>query len=142
MSLKVEKEDETSKIHLFRDAYRRGVGLSNEATFSATVIVLQAMTETDIAPLSVSFKHNAPKELKSYNDSFNCPILFDQNHNFLAYKTIDLEMRTAKADVSINKLLLERIEEETKGIEISPIRIALDVEIRFEQVCGIKKYLN
>lgn len=125
---KVEKEQEISKIHLLRDGYRRGVELSNEATFSATVVVLQAMTETDIAPVSVSFKHGPPKAMKSYNDAFRCPILFNQPHNYMAYTTIDLETRTAKADASINKFLLERVAEETNGIEVSPNRIAHELE--------------
>lgn len=124
---KVEKEGEISKIHLFRDAYRRGVELSNEATFSATIVVLKAITKTDIAPLSISFKHSAPKDLKSYHSGFNCPVLFNQAHNFIAYKTADLETRTAKADISINKFLVERVEEETRGIEISSIKIVTDV---------------
>ncbi len=125
---KVEKEGDISKIYLYRNAHRRGVELSNEATFSATIIVLRAMTETDIAPISISFKHGAPQNLKSYQDGFKCPILFNQANNFMAYKTIDLETPTAKADVSINKFLVERVEEETKGIEISSIKIAADVE--------------
>ena len=125
---KVEREGEISKVHLFRDAYRRGVGLSNEATFSATVVVLQAMTETDMAPIGVSFQHDAPSDLKNYHEAFKCPILFDQAHNYIAYKTADLETRTAKADISINKFLLERVEEEKRGIEASAFKIAADVE--------------
>jgi AraC-like DNA-binding protein len=126
---KVEKEGEISKVYLFREAYRRGVELSNEATFSATVIVLQAMTETDMAPLSISFKHGPPKDLKNYHEAFQCPILFNQAHNFMVYRTTDLETRTAKADISINKFLVERVEEETKGMEISSIKIVADVEV-------------
>lgn len=125
---KVEKEGEISKVHLFRDAYRRGVALSNEATFSATVVVLKAMTGTDMAPVSLSLKHGAPKDMKSYHEAFKCPILFNQPHNFIAYKTTDLETRTAKADISINEFLVERVEEETKGIEASPIKIVADVK--------------
>ena len=125
---KIEKEGEIAKVHLFRDAYRRGVALSNEATFSATVIVLKAITETDIAPLSISFKHGAPQDLKSYRAAFGCPVLFNQTHNALVYRTTDLETRTAKADISINKFLVERVEEETKGITIGSNKIAADVE--------------
>ena len=125
---KVEKVGEVSKVHLFRDAYRRGVGLSNEATFSATVVVLQAMTETDMAPIGVSFQHDAPSGLESHREAFKCPVLFGQAHNFIAYKTADLETRTAKADVSIHKFLLERVEEEKRGIEASAFKIAADVE--------------
>jgi AraC-like DNA-binding protein len=49
-----------------------------------------------------------------------------QLHDLQDY--VDLETRTAKADTSINKFLLERVEEETKGIEISAIKVAADVE--------------
>lgn len=141
---KVEKEGEIAKIHLFRDAYRRGVELSNEATFSATVVVLQAITNTQIAPLSISFKHAPPTDLTSYHDSFRCPVLFNQSHNFMAYKRTDLETRTAKADRSINTFLLERVEEETKGIEISSNKIASDVErlIRDALPSGIPSILK
>ena len=45
---KVEKEGAFSKIYLFRSPYRRGVALSNEATFSASVVVLKAMTELEV----------------------------------------------------------------------------------------------
>ena len=125
---KIEKGDETSKVLLLRDAHRRGVELSNEATFSASVVVLRAITETDISPLSISFKHNPPEDLKNYTEAFKCPILFNQPQNFMVYKTADLEIRTAKADKSINNFLIERVEEETKGIEISSLKIASDVE--------------
>jgi AraC-like DNA-binding protein len=124
---KVEKEGEISKVYLFRDAHRRGVELSNEATFSATVVVLQAMTEKDVAPTTVAFKHRAPADLKDYLAAFRCPVLFNQPHNYMAYQTSDLETRTAKADISINKFLLERVEEETKGIETSASQIVSDV---------------
>ena len=54
-------------------------------------------------------------------------LYFNQSQNYIAYKTVDLEMRTAKADASINKFLVERVEEETKGINVSPNKIIADV---------------
>ena len=68
------------------------------------------------------------EDLKSYHDAFMCPVLFNQAHYIIAYKTTDLETRTAKADISINKFLVERVEEETRGIEVSSNKIASDVE--------------
>lgn len=126
---KVEKQEDISKIYLYRDAHRRGVELSNEATFSATTVVLRAITDTDISPVSVSFKHKAPTNLESYHTAFACELLFNQPHNCISYKTDELELRTAKADESINRFLLERVDEETQGIEISANRIASDVEV-------------
>lgn len=125
---KVEKEGDLSHIYLYRDAYRRGLELSNEATISAIVVVLQAMTETDITPVGVSFKHKPPSNMQSYHQAFQCPILFNQSNNSITYKTSDLNTRTAKADESINRFLLERVEEERKGIEINAFKIASDVE--------------
>ncbi|MEO1653182.1 MAG: AraC family transcriptional regulator ligand-binding domain-containing protein [Bacteroidota bacterium] len=125
--IKVEREGEIAKIILHRDAYRRGLELSNESTLSATVVVLKAMAGTDIGPREVSFQHAPPSDLKDYEAAFQCPILFHQEQNYIAYQSADLDMRTAKADASINAYLLERVDEETKGIEISALKIADDV---------------
>lgn len=124
---KVEPQADTSDILLFREAHRRGVELSNEATFSASVVVLRAMTERPISPLKVAFQHAAPADLRSYTEAFQCPVFFNQPQNALTYRTADLEMPTAKADASINSFLVQRVEETTAGIEISPGRIATDV---------------
>jgi AraC-like DNA-binding protein len=125
---KVEQNEEISRVYLNREAYRRGIELSNQATFSAVVVVLQAMTESDIAPVEVSFKHAQPQKIDDFIAAFKCPILFNQSMYYIAYKSVDLERRTVKADESINRFLLERVEEETKGIELSANKIVFDVE--------------
>jgi len=125
---KVEKGPEISKVYLYRDAHRRGLELSNEATFSATVVVLQAMSEKAIFPVSVSFKHNPPRKLDDYHKAFQCPILFNQSRNVISYTTKDLNLRTAKADISINKFLVERVEEETNGIKINSNKLITDIQ--------------
>ncbi len=129
---KIEEREDISYIHLNREAYRRGVALSNEATLSATVVVLKSMTETDIAPVRVSFKHAPPITMKSYQEAFQCPVLFDQPKNFIAYSTRDIDMKTAKADISINNFLVERVEEEMKGIVFSAHKIVTDVRTLIE----------
>lgn len=110
---KLEKGLDESRVYLQRSAHRRGVELSNEATFSATVVVLRAITESDISPIAVAFQHDPPSQLESYHEAFKCELSFRQSHNFITYHTSDLEMRTAKADTSINQFLVERVEEET-----------------------------
>lgn len=124
----VDKGDQRSRVLLHRDHYRPGVALSNEATLSAAVVVLQAMTETRISPVEVGFRHQPPADLTSHQEAFRCPVLFGQTDNYLTYQTKDLETRTAKADLAINHFLLERVKEETEGIEISANRVVLDVE--------------
>lgn len=125
---KVERKGFASVIHLNREPHRRGLELSNEATLSATVVVLRAMTETDITPIQVAFKHSPPADISDYTLAFQCPVLFNQPGYAITYQTNDLETRTAKADASINRFLLERVEEETHGLVISANRVAVDVE--------------
>ena len=86
------------------------------------------MTETNISPVSISFKHAPPSDMKSHLLAFNCPIQFKRSQNFIAYRTVDIDISTAKADASINKFLVERVEEETKGMEVSPNKIVADVK--------------
>ncbi|SFR51530.1 AraC-type DNA-binding protein [Robiginitalea myxolifaciens] len=127
-AFKVQKLGTSSVIHLLREPHRRGLELSNEATLSATVVVLQAMTETKISPIEVTFKHDPPCDLSSYTTAFGCPVLFNQPAYSITYHTSDLETRTAKADASINRFLVERVEEERLGLVVSANKVALDVE--------------
>ncbi len=124
----VVEKGEDAYIYLNREPHRRGLELSNEATLSATVVVLQAMTESKIIPTQVKFKHAAPADLSSYEQAFQCEILFEQDHYSIRYKTADLHMRTAKADREINNFLIERVKEETQGIALGGDRLADDVE--------------
>lgn len=126
---KVSEREELSDIFLLREPHRRGLALSNEATLSATVVVLRAMTESDISPVSVSFKHQAPANTRHHLDAFKCPVHFDQDHYMLTYRREDLDRRTAKADKSINNFLLARVEEETKGISVRSSQVVQDVEV-------------
>ena len=125
---KVEEHGPDSTVYLHREPHRRGLELSNEATISATVVVLQAMTETNISPIEVTFKHGPPADLSSYEEAFKCPILFHQGFYSITYQTDDLNQKTAKADESINAFLVQRVEEETKGLEINATKIARDIE--------------
>ncbi|MEQ9216548.1 MAG: AraC family transcriptional regulator ligand-binding domain-containing protein [Cyclobacteriaceae bacterium] len=124
----VRKKGEFSDILLHREPHRRGLELSNEATLSAIVVVLQAITETEIAPIEVNLKHNPPEDLSSHHRVFNCPVLFNQPNYSITFKTKELETRTAKADHSINQFLVERVEEETNGIQVSGHKLTEDVE--------------
>lgn len=124
----IEKEGNVSHVILNREAQRRGMELSTEASLSATVVVMQAISERKIFPVQVSFKHKAPQDLTSFQKAFNCLVLFNQPRYSISYKTEDLDLRTAKADASINRYLLQQVEEEAKGIKIPGSQFVRDVE--------------
>ncbi|MEL6559614.1 MAG: AraC family transcriptional regulator ligand-binding domain-containing protein, partial [Bacteroidota bacterium] len=125
---RVEKGKDISKVYLHRDAHRRGLELSNEATFSATVVVLQALSNKDILPREVAFKHGPPADLDSYQQAFRCPVKFNQPFNIITYYTKELNLPTVTADASINQFLVERVKEATDGIEIYANKIVADIE--------------
>jgi len=125
---KIKEEGTISHVLLNRTANRRGMELSTEASLSATVVVLQAMSEKDISPVQVSFKHSPPTDLASFNEAFKCPIFFNQPEYTISYKTENLNLRTAKADLSINSYLLQQVDEKTKGIKIPGSKLVRDVE--------------
>ncbi|XLS29015.1 AraC family transcriptional regulator ligand-binding domain-containing protein [Flavobacteriaceae bacterium M23B6Z8] len=122
------EDGKVSHVHLNREAHRRGMELSTEASLSATVVVLQAMTEKDINPVQVTFKHDAQQDLSSFENAFKCPIHFNQQAYSISYLTSDLKLRTAKADRSINNYLLNQVDEKTKGIKIPGNKLVRDVE--------------
>ena len=128
----IVEEGPISHIILNREAHRRGMELSTEASLSATVVVLQAMSEKEILPLRVSFKHSPPSDLTSFEKAFKCLVLFNQPKYSITYKTDDLNLRTAKADASINKYLIQQVEEKTKGIVIPGNKLVHDVESLIE----------
>lgn len=117
-----------SRILLHRPPYRRGVGLSNVATFSASVVVLRAMTETNISPLGVAFQQPAPADTSDYATAFQCPVYFGQAQNVLTYRTQDLLKPTAKADLSINQFLVAKVAEETAGLKVGESGLLTQVD--------------
>lgn len=124
----IKKEGKISHVILNRKAHRRGMELSTEASLSATVVVLKAMSEKNITPIQVSFMHKASKNLTSHKKAFQCPTLFNQPLYSISYRTEDLNLRTAKADSSINSYLVQQVEEKAKGIKIPGSQLVRDVE--------------
>ena len=124
----VKDTEDISRVYLHRAPYRMGVARSNEATFSATVTVLQSITGQNIFPVEISFQHEAHENTALYDETFQCPVKFNQPSNFIAYRTKDLNIRTAKADESINRFFQERMDEEARGIEISAYKLIADIK--------------
>ncbi|WP_445384737.1 helix-turn-helix domain-containing protein [Robiginitalea sp. IMCC44478] len=125
---KIHKSEGFRKILLLREPYRKGVKLSNEASFAGIVSVIKKITEKEIIPYQVNFSHSIIHPLDLYRQAFQCEVNFDTQENALVYKNKDLETRTAKADRSINEYLLERVQEETEGIQLNTSKVVDDVE--------------
>ena len=124
----VQNDGITTHFTMERDSHRFGQTLSNEATFGMCANLIRRITNEDINPTLVRFKHKAHRDIQSYLDHFQCEVRFGVNLNAISYKSKDLQTPTIKADESIHRFLLERLEEEKKAIEINSNQVVSDVE--------------
>src|SRR6056297_49773 len=125
---KVNDEGETGNITIYREATRRGIEISNESSIVATLTVIHKLTGSNIRPISVSFTHSAPADTRLYEEYFGCEVLFDQSDNKLVFISEDLDTRSLKADKSINKFMMERLQEKAEGIEVSASKLLTDAQ--------------
>lgn len=117
-----------TEITLDRDVHRLGQALSNEGTFSMYAGMLRDVTGKPLHPQLVRFKHKAHRSLEAYTNYFQCEVRFGEETNAISYLTADLLTPTLKADQSIHRFLLERLEEEKQAIPINSNQVAADVE--------------
>lgn len=122
----LDKGDYTT-VTLNRPILRLGHQLSNEATLALSVQIIREIAQKKINPIKVSFIHKAPEITSIYTDFFNCNVNFSQKDNSILFLTKDLDVPTAKADKSISAFLLERLEEEKKGIEKQSNKFISDI---------------
>lgn len=125
----VERYDSTTHFILNRPVHRIGQAISNEASLAVCLSILRTVTGVNITPIKVLFHHKAPENASNYKTHFNCEVNFSQKTNSISFLTEDLNIPTIKADKSINKFLLDRAEEEKKGVEKLSNQLVSDVTI-------------
>ncbi len=126
--IRVDENNETTKVIINRDPVRRGIAISNETTVAMITKVIRDVTGADIYPVRVTFKHGNPGNSKLFEDAFGCQVKFDHQENSFSYRSSDMKIPTTKADKSIHQFLLERMEEEKKGIRTSSNKLISDVQ--------------
>ena len=122
-----ESKDDFTTVTLNRPILRLGHELSNEATIAVCVKMMRVITQKTINPIKVSFVHKKPYNISNYEKFFNCDVNFSQQVNSILFLTKDLDIPTAKADKSISTFLLERLEEEKKGVEKQTNKLIIDI---------------
>ncbi|MDF9796517.1 AraC-like DNA-binding protein [Catalinimonas alkaloidigena] len=119
---RIEEANGTTKLKLIRDAQRKGIETANEATFVMLSGIMREVTNKEIYPVGVCFKHTI-EEAKPFVDFFRCPVRFGQEENAIQFSTSAIDIPTVKADKSIHRFLLERLDEEKKGIYANADRL-------------------
>lgn len=112
---RIEENGGITKICLTRQVKREGMKTANEATFVMLTGIMKEITGQVIQPVEVMFQHSR-LESTDFREYFKCPVNFGQPQNHMLFNTADLDTPTIKADQSIHKFLIDRMEEEKKGI--------------------------
>jgi AraC-like DNA-binding protein len=125
-SARLEEKTGFTKIILEREATRRGLEIANEATFVMLTNIIREVTGKKIFPQQVCFKHPSSDTLL-YSHYFQCQVQFDAKENALQFDTADLEIPTVKADKHIQQYLVERMDEEKRGISVRADTLLTDI---------------
>lgn len=110
---------------LHRTGLRRlGLRLSNEATLASAVALSREVSPTGFAPKEVYLKHPAPASTTAHEDYFNCPVVFDAEHDALLISEDSLSQPTRLGDEGITRFLLSHLDTELAAIQIAEDTLA------------------
>ena len=131
-SARIEESEGFTKIIMTRDAGRRGLEIANEATFVMMAGIISEVTGKELHPVNVCFKHTVI-DTKPFTDYFKCPVGFGQDKNALQYKNSAIDIPTIKADKSIHQFLVDRMNEEQKGVHANANHMLSEIHKLIEE---------
>lgn len=126
-SIRIENKGSITILHLQRKPDRRGVEMANETSFVMLREVLHEVTGEAIFPIKVCFEHDS-RDGGLFENYFQCPVHFNSAGNSLHFMSADLEIKTTKADKNIYQFLLERMEEESEGIQQNQNKLVQNIQ--------------
>ena len=129
-------EEKGAYAHFFinnRPVDRKGQAISNEVTLIVILNTIREVTGQTIVPYRIKFKHSNLQEFGYYHDFFQCDILFNQTENCMSFHLKDLDVPSIKADKSVHRFIVERLEEEKKGMEKNLNHLVRDIELLIKE---------
>ena len=94
-----------------RPGHRRGAQLANECALAAITSLLRQVTDTNVTPVAVSFRHPRPPSTEHHRAYFGCPIRFDDRTNALYLNSETLLSRTRLADEGLSAFILATLDD-------------------------------
>ncbi len=114
----VEKTSNGAFMHLHRTGERRlGMRLSNEATIASIASISRQVSGKDFDPISVYFKHPAPKQIADHEAYFGCPVHFESNRDALLVSWELLKAPNKVGDEGISSFFDSYLETEVPAFE-------------------------
>lgn len=112
-SLEYELHDEVGggQFVMSRPGHRRGAQLANECALAAVTSYMRQITNSEVTPVAVSFRHSAPASDEPHRSYFGCPIRFDDRVNALHLNAETLQTRTRLADEGLSAFILATLDD-------------------------------
>ena len=89
---------------------------SDELAMAHSIITMQALCGLDWKPTRVCFRHEAPAELKPYQQLFRAPVLFAQERTEIVFPRRWLSAQIIQADPALNMILRSHINQLDENI--------------------------
>ena len=81
-----------------------------ERSFAMALNWSSAFTGQDINPIEIHFQYRAPSYLPEYQKTFNCPLLFEQEHNSIILPESFLDLPAKTYNPYLDKLVQKQAE--------------------------------
>ena len=112
-TLEYELHDEIggAMFMLSRPSHRRGAQLANECALAAVTSMMRQITDSEVSPVAVSFRHRRHGSDEPHRSYFGCPIRFEDRIDALHLNTTTLETRTRLADEGLSAFILATLDD-------------------------------
>lgn len=112
-TLEYELIDEVGggRFVMSRPGHSRGGQLANECALAAVTSLMRQITDLQVTPVAVSFRHPRPRSEEAHRSFFGCPIHFEDRVNALHLNTETLQTRTRLADEGLSAFLLATLDD-------------------------------
>jgi AraC-like DNA-binding protein len=85
--------------------YGPGLRYANEAGFAEVLVAARLVTQTRFSPVSVSFAHARPKDIRAHEAFFGCPARFEAGETAMVFPREALSLPLPKADAQLGAFL-------------------------------------
>ncbi len=125
----VEQTEKGAWMHLHRGGERiLGLRLSNEASLAAVLSISRQVSDREIRPLEVRFRHPAPRSIVDHEAWFGCPVSFEADRDALRLSAEDLARPNRLGDEGLTRFFENHLEGEMEKLGARP-----SVEARLRQ---------
>jgi len=103
-----------------------------EASIAGWLKVSIAMTQSELKPLKISFKHSQQGDIETYQKFFSCPLEFDQEYDAIHWQKNQLNEVISSSNALVHEALVDKSRQVLQTIGHEPLVDKIEI------ILGIK----